>query len=310
MSKLLHPPLTLGVMKLWTKEIQQKRESVIQDRNKQKDETSNEAFTLDGSIQHEDIEAKSIPISATFPYHEMAQAVSLEYDLNEKQKEVYWLFINNALKRLSGEKTRQIISHMGGMAGCGKSRVIKAIKTFHDRAGIHRSLKIASPTGTSAALVEGSTIHSLAQIMPSKYKNKKSNSSPKLEETWQDVTLLICDECSMIGCNLLALLSQAITKGKHCDSSIPFGDIDVLLTGMVMENLINLCNVLKNRNKVCKSTAKNKSPGNDGLPAEFYKVFWLKIKPFLVAAVRKSFEEGKLSISQRQGLITLIPKKR
>ena len=59
-----------------------------------------------------------------------------------------------------------------------------------------------------------------------------------------------------------------------------------------------------------KSTANNKSPGNDGLPAEFYKVFWPKIKPYLLAAVRKSFEVGKLSISQRQGLITLIPKKR
>ncbi len=58
-----------------------------------------------------------------------------------------------------------------------------------------------------------------------------------------------------------------------------------------------------------KATANNKSPGNDGLPAEFYKVFWLKIKKYLLAALKKSFEQGKLSISQRQGLITLIPKK-
>ena len=43
----------------------------------------------------------------------------------------------------------------------------------------------------------------------------------------------------------------------------------------------------------------------------FYNVFDedQKMKPYLLAAVRKSFEEGKLSISQRQGLITLIPKK-
>ena len=52
-----------------------------------------------------------------------------------------------------------------------------------------------------------------------------------------------------------------------------------------------------------------KSPGTDGIPAEFYKVFWDDLSPFLLDALNSSFTQGHLSISQRRGLITLIPKK-
>ena len=52
-----------------------------------------------------------------------------------------------------------------------------------------------------------------------------------------------------------------------------------------------------------------KSPGTDGSPAELFKVFWDDLSSFLVAAVNSSFTQGHLFISQRRGLITLIPKK-
>ena len=57
------------------------------------------------------------------------------------------------------------------------------------------------------------------------------------------------------------------------------------------------------------SMAKNKSPGNDGLTVEFYNKFWKQIGPLLVDTLNFSFENGQLSTSQRQGLITLIAKK-
>ena len=58
-----------------------------------------------------------------------------------------------------------------------------------------------------------------------------------------------------------------------------------------------------------KTMESGKSPGTDGIPGEFYKVFWDDLSPFLVAALNSSFTQGHLSISQRRGLITLIPKK-
>ena len=58
-----------------------------------------------------------------------------------------------------------------------------------------------------------------------------------------------------------------------------------------------------------KTMESTKTPGTDGLPAEFYKVFWKDISSFLISALHYPFESGRLSISQRRGAIKLIPKK-
>ena len=58
-----------------------------------------------------------------------------------------------------------------------------------------------------------------------------------------------------------------------------------------------------------KTVESGKWPGMDSSPAEFYKVFWDDLSPFLLTALNSSFTQGHLSISQRRGLITLIPKK-
>ena len=58
-----------------------------------------------------------------------------------------------------------------------------------------------------------------------------------------------------------------------------------------------------------KSMAPDKSPGTDGIPAEFYKVFWRDIADDLVDAIDYGFEKGQLSMSQRRGIIKLIPKR-
>ena len=52
-----------------------------------------------------------------------------------------------------------------------------------------------------------------------------------------------------------------------------------------------------------------KTPGTDGLPAEFYKVFWKDISSILISALNFAYESGQLSITQKRGIIKLIPKK-
>ena len=53
----------------------------------------------------------------------------------------------------------------------------------------------------------------------------------------------------------------------------------------------------------------NKSPGLDGLPVEFYVVFWKDISDMLLDSFNYSFENGLLSLSQRNGVVVLLPKK-
>ncbi len=52
-----------------------------------------------------------------------------------------------------------------------------------------------------------------------------------------------------------------------------------------------------------------KSPGSDGLTTEFYKMYWNEIKQYYVDSINFSFENGSLTELQKQGIITLLPKK-
>ena len=58
-----------------------------------------------------------------------------------------------------------------------------------------------------------------------------------------------------------------------------------------------------------KDMGTEKTPGTDGLPAEFYKVFWKDISAILIRALNYAYETGQLSVTQRRGIIKLIPKK-
>jgi hypothetical protein len=53
----------------------------------------------------------------------------------------------------------------------------------------------------------------------------------------------------------------------------------------------------------------NKSPGIDGLPPEFYKIFWIKIKTIVCQSILHGIETGKMSVDQRRAVLTLLPKK-
>ncbi len=60
--------------------------------------------------------------------------------------------------------------------------------------------------------------------------------------------------------------------------------------------------------RVLKSFVNNKTPGTDGLTTEFYKFFWIDIKLYFINAFNFAFQNQLLSVSQRRGVITLLPK--
>ena len=72
-----------------------------------------------------------------------------------------------------------------------------------------------------------------------------------------------------------------------------------------MEGLISLQEITT----ALKTSKRNRTPGSDGLPPEFYVMFWGELGPLLVEAANASYENGILFPSARQGLITCIPKK-
>ena len=78
------------------------------------------------------------------------------------------------------------------------------------------------------------------------------------------------------------------------------------------ENLQTLCEgqlSYQECHNALKTFKNNKSPGNDGLTAEFYNTFWPILGNLLVDSLNTAHIQGKLSNSQRQAIITLIEKK-
>ena len=59
---------------------------------------------------------------------------------------------------------------------------------------------------------------------------------------------------------------------------------------------------------ILKAMSNNRSPGSDGFTAEFFKIFWKKMGHFVVRSINYGFSKGELSITQREGIITCIPK--
>ena len=57
-----------------------------------------------------------------------------------------------------------------------------------------------------------------------------------------------------------------------------------------------------------RNLKNNKSPGSDGLTAEFYKFFWTDLSTLLFNSYNYSFENEQLSAEQRQGILNLLPK--
>ena len=58
-----------------------------------------------------------------------------------------------------------------------------------------------------------------------------------------------------------------------------------------------------------RGLARGKTPGNDGLTMDFYIIMWKQVGKPLWEAVLESHKEGKLYLSARRGVISLIPKK-
>ena len=106
-------------------------------------------------------------------------------------------------------------------------------------------------------------------------------------------------------------------KRLYTSSNPKIEDIKTYLGNTQMDSILSnidkdRCEGLITTNecyKVLKHMKNNKSPGLDGIPIEFYKVFWNNISDLLIEVYNESFHEGELSLSQRTAVLALIFKK-
>jgi ATP-dependent DNA helicase PIF1 len=116
-----------------------------------------------------------------------------------------------------------------GGAGVGKSFLINTIQEKCR----HRKPVVTSTTGTSAILINGTTLHSYLGIgigtnsvgsMHSTIMKKKY-----LKERWRSLGLLIIDEISMLTGKLFDKIEELGRSVRRCEK--PFGGIQIVLVG-------------------------------------------------------------------------------
>ena len=103
-------------------------------------------------------------------------------------------------------------------------------------------------------------------------------------------------------------------RSSTCFANYPLieKDIETLLQNnkKSIVTSVNLGHDLKTYeiSQALKSMKNNKTPGIDGIPADFLKVFWYYLKYFIQRSLNCCFRKGKLSYSLRQSIIICIPK--
>ena len=121
--------------------------------------------------------------------------------------------------------------YLGGMGGTGKSQVIKAlISFFQERNEMHRFLVVA-PTGSAAALLNGSTYHSVLGINDN--SDKTSNVIKNLSQVrsrLDGVDYIFLDEVSMLSCQDMYKISCQIAKSLNVHDQA-FGGMNMIFAG-------------------------------------------------------------------------------
>jgi PIF1-like helicase len=135
--------------------------------------------------------------------------ISSQFSLNEEQKRAYHIIITQHVISKTPVKLRM---YLGGMGGTGKSQVSKALMCFFDQKGeLHRFITVA-PTGSAAAIIGGSTYHSIFGI----YEN--SNSKKTLGEVkarLEGVNYIFLDEVSILSCQDMYKISAQLSKALN-----------------------------------------------------------------------------------------------
>ncbi len=141
--------------------------------------------------------------------------------------------IANLKQETGGRDPAQLLMIIPGEGGVGKSRTIQAITTNFIRRNVAHLLVKSAFTGIAASLIEGKTLHVVAQM--SVNGDKRSQKATRmLTKFWREKRYLI-DEMSMVACHLLAHMSAALSKGKNLagmeHAQLPFGGVNVVLVG-------------------------------------------------------------------------------
>lgn len=154
--------------------------------------------------------------------------------LLKDQRRAYDIIDWHLAETLARQAPPQLLMIIPGEGGVGKSKTIQTItENFRDR-GVADILVKAAYTGIAASIIDGKTLHVIAQI-PVNDCGQSQKASRKLAAFWNDKMYLIINKSSMMSRTFFARLLAYIAKGKSLagkkDTNKPFRGVNVIIVG-------------------------------------------------------------------------------
>ena len=233
-------------MNMWKDLLALKRKAVIQEKMKDipikndEETTDNQGF-WENQVRYVDktfLTRKFTPQDSEINNYELIEEVVRKFSLNTEQERAFRIIANHSLVGMAADPLRMYI---GGMAGTGKSQVIKALIHFFEQRGKSYAFLILAPTGSAASLVSGSTYHSVLGFRGVNKLDDEGNqkgdplakgmsAQDTIRNRIKAVDYVFIDEISMVDCLALYNISAQMNLAMRIDD-VAFAGKSMIFAG-------------------------------------------------------------------------------
>ena len=236
-DKLIEPGLVQLGSK-WKAAVNNKRKEVLSERNNSNGGSASINLGTQHAVSESFVENQAKVVDRSYLSRSYEAGTKLSQDhinlvvkdrtLNLEQERAFRIVANHATQH----KPEQLKMYISSMAGTEKSQVIKALIQFFSLEKQQHRFVILGPTGTAAALNNGSTYHSFLGMQIGASHNQKTENIAiaQLKERLQGVDYVFLDEVSMLACHELYKISSQLAKALNEHES-PFGSINFIFAG-------------------------------------------------------------------------------
>ncbi|KJZ69628.1 hypothetical protein HIM_10991 [Hirsutella minnesotensis 3608] len=171
-----------------------------------------------------------VDVSPATGFVEMGYTAAATFTLNYLQTMALQL-VCSFLDRYTAnqDSAGQHLQYTGGPGGTGKSRIIDALKDVFAARNQPHLLQITGTSGSSAAQVGGTTIHSVCGLDSHRDPNKPPHPFSEAKKwIWKQKLVLVIDEVSMLGGATLHNVSRHLQALRDCPNE-PFVGMPVVL---------------------------------------------------------------------------------
>jgi len=163
-----------------------------------------------------------------------------ESTLNITQRQVYDYLMRHYQYELTNgrhpDDNRQLLLHIDGSAGTGKSYLIEIVSSHLAQLAAHHGrgdpVIRCAPTGVAAHNISGYTLHRLFHINPKKPDDPISNAQrSRFQAELRSVRYIIIDEKSMVSLAMLGALHGRCCEAFPEFNHLPFGGANVIICG-------------------------------------------------------------------------------